>query len=484
MRHIRTRKHFRITLILLFAVTLVIFFESRVESFAPELRTIVEYKVGEAFGKNLELSIGDMSGGIFRPFMLKDVKIKGRNDSSVFSSFEIKSIRSNFRIWDVLLKDKDQRPILSFLKEVPCIYVDFVTKNRELAGYVKLEGDAKSADIQGFLIVFDKRRIEITGKLRSGSFYVELRSRSGSLKIEGKKSPDGTLLTNIRANHIKLSGVDIVCEANLKNSFIAGDPNLAGGRLEGEIETKSLVLNYSLFPDLKASYRVSNGILEVPSLALGKDMKASGWASLRDPYNMNVTFTTDNANITTILSYFGIRKSDTVTGTLNAKVDLKGPMKKLRSSAKVSLKKGTIGKVDFDSMEAVFKGEGPIVNIEESRLSRASGYISLAGEIDLRRIGKASIFQDLKLVTDDNAITWDDYQASTVQGVQKIEMTKKVSEDLTVGFKKFVPDGQVDESLRDKDQVEVEYKIQGNDSFKVMVGEDKNFVGMQHKDKF
>jgi hypothetical protein len=348
---------------------------------------------------------------------------------------------------------------------------------------VKLEGDVKSADIQGYLILFEKRRIDINGKLRSGSFYVELRSRSGSLKIEGKRSPDGYLLTNIKAKHIRLSGIDIVCEAVLKNRIVNDAANNSV-HLEGEIETRSLVLNYMLFPDLRASYKLYNGLVDISNLTLGKDMKASGWASLRDPYNGNLCFTTDNANLGGVLSYFGIRNNDTVSGTLNAKVDLKGPIKKLKSSAHVLLKQGTIGKIDFESMEATFKGEGPIIRIEESRLSRKSGYISLEGEMDLRKIGKAAIFQQLKLVTDDNAIAWDDWQASTSQGVQKIEMKKKISEDINVGFKKFVPDGQVDESMRQKDQVEVEYKLQGADSIKLSVGEDKNFFGLQHKDKF
>lgn len=489
MRHIRSRKRFRAILVALLALTFVLFLESRVESFSPQLRTMVEFKVGEAFGKNLKLSIGDMDGGILRPFVLTDIKIKGKDDSSVFSSFEIKSIKSNFRIWDLLFKDKEYMSVLSMLKEEPCVYVDFVTKNKELSGYIKLVGDVKSADIQGYLILFEKRRVDINGKLRAGSFFVELRPRKGSLRIEGKKSKDGWFLTNVNANHITFQGVDIVCEANLKNR-ISGDPaqKRGGGYLEGDIQTKRLILNYAVFPDVKISYRLYNGVLNVSSLEIGREIKASGWGSLRDPYNIKLDCTIDNANIASVLSSFGVRANDMVAGTINARAHLKGPLKNLKSDVRISVRKGHISKLGFDSLEGTLKGDGLLLRIEDSRLSRESGYISVTGDIDLRKIGKSNPFSDIRLVTDDNAINWDKYEASSSLGVTKTEMKKKLFDDFNVGFKKFTPGKQIDESVRDKDEVALEYKLQSSEgsdnSLKVSVKEDGNFFGLEHKDKF
>jgi hypothetical protein len=484
MRHIRARRRFKAILIALLVFSFILFFESRVESFAPQIRNIVEYKVGEALGKNMKLSIGDLDGGIFRPFILNDVKIAGKEDSAVFSSFEIKSIRSNYRIWDVLLKGKEYKPILNMLREEPCIYVDFVTKNKELSGYVKLEGDMESADIQGYLILFEKRRIDINGKLKAKSFYVELRPRSGSLKIEGKRDSDGSFLTNIKADHLRFSGIDIVCEASLKNRVFKPAGDKLGGYVEGQIETKSLVLNYSLFPDVKASYRVYNGLLDIANLDVGKDLKVKGRASLRDPYNLNFTCMTDNASLGAVLSCFGIHCKDAVSGTLNAKIELKGPAKNLKTSARISVRQGTLGPLDFESLEAVLKGDGPIMRIEESRISRSSGHFSIAGEIDLRKIGKSTVFQQLSIVSEDNAIAWDGWNSVNIQGVQEITMTKRVNQDINVGFKKFMPDKQIDESMRNKEEMELEYKLQPNDSLKLMIGDDKNFFGLEHKDKF
>ena len=34
------------------------------------------------------------------------------------------------------------------------------------------------------------------------------------------------------------------------------------------------------------------------------------------------------------------------------------------------------------------------------------------------------------------------------------------------------------------DEVQLEYKLHPNDSLKVTVGQDKDFLGLEHKDKF
>jgi hypothetical protein len=57
-------------------------------------------------------------------------------------------------------------------------------------------------------------------------------------------------------------------------------------------------------------------------------------------------------------------------------------------------------------------------------------------------------------------------------------------EGLDVGFKKFGSDEKVDESVRDRDEYELSYKLHANDSFKLRYSGGNNFVGLEHKDKF
>ena len=63
-------------------------------------------------------------------------------------------------------------------------------------------------------------------------------------------------------------------------------------------------------------------------------------------------------------------------------------------------------------------------------------------------------------------------------------MRKKLNEDFDVGFKKVVADDKIDASLRSSDEVRLDYKLQPNDSLRVTVGQESNFFGFEHKDKF
>ena len=77
MRNIRARRRFKALLILLLAVTIIMFFESRIEAFAPQFKTLAESRIEGAFGNKIDISIGSIDGGIVRPFVLRDIKVLG-----------------------------------------------------------------------------------------------------------------------------------------------------------------------------------------------------------------------------------------------------------------------------------------------------------------------------------------------------------------------------------------------------------------------
>ena len=99
-------------------------------------------------------------------------------------------------------------------------------------------------------------------------------------------------------------------------------------------------------------------------------------------------------------------------------------------------------------------------------------------------MGRGNLFDDIKLVSDDNAITWDELNTAQSQYSQEITMTKKLTDDMSIDFKKVIGEGRIDESLRDHDEVQFEYKLHPNESLKMMMGQDGSFLGLEHKDKF
>lgn len=376
--------------------SLALLLEARVGSLLPDLKGLAEARAEEMLGNRIMLSIGSIDGGILHPIVFSDIKIKDRGNALMATSLVIDSIKTDYRLWDLVLNKKTGRDLLK-------------------------------SKVKGYVLLFDKERIEFSGDVRQDSFDLDIWLPKGTVRVEGNISRDGALLVRLKASHVQLYDFDITCDVNLINTQ----------KLEGELETKSLTLNHMPFPDFKASYKISDSRLEVPRLDFGDGVAASGEILLKKPYDMRIVLTANNVNLGWFLFRLGFKEATSaVSGTMNGKFELSGAVDALRLNSYFEIRSGTMLKVDFDNLSANINGEMPFVRIEDSRITTPGGYFVLAGEMDLRRIGKNNLFDDVRIVTE----------------------------------------------YRDK--VPFEYKLQPNDSLKMMVGEGEEFLGLEHKDRF
>jgi hypothetical protein len=206
---------------------------------------------------------------------------------------------------------------------------------------------------------------------------------------------------------------------------------------------------------------------------------------LKDPHPFDATALVDNVSVMWLLSTFGVRDAgDILTGTLSGKFAFNGTRANTRSDIRFGIRKGTIGKLDFDNLSAALKGEGPVLRIEDSRIDRRSGYFTLAGDIDMRKAGRESMFKTIKVSSDENAITWDEWEVKESKGLQEVRMNKRLSDEFSLDFNKFMDDKNIDESGRHMDKVGLGYRLNDTEKLKVVVGEDSGFFGVEHKDKF
>jgi len=367
--------------------------------------------------------------------------------------------------------------------------VNFSFKDGDIKGFVGLNGDLGDSKVDGCLVLFDRKKINFSGHIKDGKFDAEIRPDGpgmGSVRAFGAISPNNVFTVNLKFDHLKVSGLDVTCDAVLRNKFIESPDASSPGYVEGEFEIRDMALNFKPFASIKAGYKLTRDSIEVTGFNAGEALKAYGKISLTNPGNMDLTLLANNVNLSWLALAFNEKGTvSALTGTLNGKFEFKGPFRKVRMNSSIDIKGGMIGKLDFDYLTATLAGELPFIKIEDSRITRGGGYFALAGELDLRRIGKNSMFDDIKLITDDTAITWDEWN-STLSGkdAREFNMKKRIGGQFDFGYKKFVTGDKVGESLRDKDEVHLGYNLQANDSLKLSVSQDKDFFGFEHKDKF
>jgi len=477
MRNIRARRRFRATLIFLLLISAIAFFENRVEAFAPELKGLAEERIEGIFGKNFGISIGSIDGGIFRPLALRDVRISGKDSMARSRFVDIRSMVSNYRVWDFIFPKN--------FKRTPSVAIDFETKNGEISAYLAFEGTIDNATVRGYVNMFGADNIDVEGRFKNGIAHLILKPQTGLIEVECNFAAGReVLLANIKISHLKLRSLDIAGDVVIKNIVVKDAVGEKEEYFEGEIEAKNVIINYKPFFDLKASYKISKKTLEVSKLDIGSMFYLNGKIGLSQPYLMDVVVLTDNMNLPQVLSVIDARYGSFVSGTMNSKWELKGAMGNLKSNIRMEMRKGHIGEMSFEYLSASLKGDGHIVRIEDSRIMRGSGPLVLGGEMDLRRIGKESIFDNIKILGGENTMVWDGWDTAKWQDVREFKMTKNVPGGFNIGFKKFVNDDKVDESLRERDQFELGYKLHPNDSIKLKFGDNSNFFGLEHKDKF
>lgn len=487
MRHFRTRRRFKVILILLFGMCSIVFVENRIEDLVPQLKSLAEAKVEEALGGTMNFSIGSIDGGLVHPIVLNDIRIRQKDASQFVQSLVIDNIRTNYYVKDII-RALGGSELPALLNKDSRAYVSFSVKNGDIKGFVGISGNLVDAKVDGYLIFSRKHKINFSGHIKDDRFDIEIRPERadmGSIRAVGALAPDNTFIINMKVDHLKVHGFDITCEALSRNKLIKNDDPALPGRIEGEFETEKLILNFKPFYDIKAKYNLMKGSVELSSLTLGEVCKAYGTFSTKDRDGIDLTILTNNMSLSWLMMTFGKKEAASIiTGTMNGKFEFKGPLKKVRMSSKFDMRGGTIGPLAFDYMTASLKGELPFLKIEDARVTRKSGYIELAGELDLRRIGKDHMFDHVTLITDDTAITWDEWSATQGKDGKEIAMRKNFGDQFGFGYTKFESDARIDESQRDSDQIHLNYNLQKNDSIKVMVGQDKDFFGFEHKDKF
>lgn len=458
--------------------------EARIEALVPQIKSFMEARIVEASGNRIKLSIGDVDGGILRPFTFNDISVLNSEGSPLFSSIVINNIKTDYRIWDGIFDKRDGTYLSTLLGKNFRAYVNFVSIDRTISGFLSIKGNVKELEVTGYVHPVNKDRINFNGSIVGDSFVLEIRPPEGAIVINGNVSQDAVITADVQVNHLRLFGYDVVCIAKWRNKILssAGDSGAPG--IEGELSSESLIVNFRPLLKLKSNYSI-NGKRCVYNVLLGDGIKASGNVFLEKPYPMDLTVLVNNISINWLLSSLGVQDSASIlSGTMNGKFAFNGPAAKPELKAHMEIRGGTISSLDFEYLSANLKGELPVIAIEDSRITRESGYFALGGEVDFSKAGKTNMFDRIKIASDDRAITWDGWNTTKGLDFQEITMKKRLGETINLGFKKFISNEMIDESLRGKDQVEVEYKLHPTESLKMIIGQNNDFVGLEHKDKF
>lgn len=493
MRQRTVRSRYLAILVFLLVAAIIIFVEDRLQTLAPELKVIAEKRIAAVMKGGEEVSIGRIRGGILRDLELDDIQIRKRGGGRDAPAFKIDNVRIDFRVWD-LISGRKSNGIASPIVRLrvgqkdqyaigPRMTVRLSALNGELKGHLNLEGGAKSAKAKGTLVLFGES-IPFRGNFTFDGETLALKDFDikGVLIPRGEiKLKDGTIDLEVRLEHFMWRGADIVCTVLFHGAYerAASGPSFTGG-----FAAKNLIINQRPFDDMQASFSVRDRVLSISNFSVGNVIRVKGDVSLKGPlYPVDLSILVNNLNITELLVNVRYRDIAFVSGFLSAKASVRGPARKPDVRCALEVHRGNVGDLFFNSLTATLVGMGPIVKIDDARINRDKGYLTVTGDLDLRDIGKPNLFENIQMFTDDKNLVWNGWDITKESSNAEVWAIASMSDDVGIAFKTYMEDEKVDPRDR-QNEFEVEYKIFDNHALKMRFGEDSEFVGLEHKEKF
>jgi len=488
------------------------------------------FKPGRPEGLGLSSSVSPFGGGL--PFNLRPVKfqilngnILGLGGKPILNNLEgvasfsdstltFRDMKGDFLGLPVLvggkIKDPFNRPVtrLSFKLEDKhykarfafrsglekcegCVigYVEFFdTVRANFKGRVNItpEGvvELKNLVVRDFLKTADLPQVALylNGNMdfinETGEFII--RPETGFVKISGKIKEDRGLQVYSKFSHINFFGLDMISQMNLDTSFHRSRDSSA--ILRGTFKTQNLILNYKPFKEIEVSWVLKNNKLVINSLELGGEYRLFGKLLLAPPYDMDLSLKISNAYVSDLLIFSDFEiGQEPFSGVLNGSIRTRGPIKNPESKGEFEFRDGNLGELNFDVINFGIKGKGPVLKVSDSRIFKEGGFLYLGGEVDLSKLGKRNIFENLKVETDQRVIVWEGWDIS--KDSREVKLSRPINEDFDVKFKTYVPRESMSEDQK-KNEIGIEYKIKEDDSINIKMQEDSAFVGVEHKIKF
>lgn len=397
------------------------------------------------------------------------------------------------------------------LGERPAIKLRFLAKDKYYSARIAFKNTPNKrgeGTAQGYAQFFDRIDISFNGRVNTGSKdVIELKDfsvgrlftingevntvnkagkfmvtpKAGHIKIISNINAKNGLSLYANLNHINPFGFDILTRLNVDTALYEAKGPLP--IFKGLIKTQNLIINYKPFDEIKASWLLKKDELFITSLELGDKYRLFGKLNLNRPYNMDLDLSINGAAVEDWLVFSKYAEKGDFAGLMNGRLNIQGPLKEPTTKGAFSLKDGNLRELRFDSINFNLNGKGPILKIDDSKITKADGYLYINGEIDVRKLGNRNVLEDMRIETDQKVIVWEGWDISKDTHTSEVKLNKEVAEDIDVIFKTYSNSGAVNDE-RKRNEIGLDYKIRKDDSINVRMKEDGAFVGVEHKIKF
>ena len=246
---------------------------------------------------------------------------------------------------------------------------------------------------------------------------------------------------------------------------------------------------------LKVSWEVEDSTLQFTARLLEEEVFFNGQVSLKSPFPLEVTLDLDQAPLPELAKWiFPEREMSGILGRVQGQVVCHGTLERLISHGHLSIQDTSFGGQRFPSASLRFQGEGFVLQLRESHLTRPGGDLLMEGTVDLRQIGQPDFFRAITLISMERNLEVGNWQVSPLNapvlqraGLQKsrgVRLRRSSSETpISIGLA-IKMDDQMGPEAVSREGMEVGIAISEEESVSLRLEGEEQFLGIEHRKRF
>lgn len=235
--------------------------------------------------------------------------------------------------------------------------------------------------------------------------------------------------------------------------------------------------------------RVSPSEMDLEATFLDDQISLRGRVGLKPPYPVDLVLDLKQAQIAELAPWIlPAGKVPHLAGRIQGRVNLTGNVKQALSRGEILSGRGRFNREIFNGVSLRFQGVGPILQVQNSQLSKPEGILLMEGTVDLRRLGQQNFFSQIRLSPIEKAVHWDGWQVRSLAngkpGASGLQMQRKTAQDRVEVGLDYQIDSQAPTDSVQKEGVEMNYSLSSDERLNLRLDRDKEFVGLEHRRQF
>lgn len=293
---------------------------------------------------------------------------------------------------------------------------------------------------------------------------------------------NGYIFSKWAIKDARLKNLKVSANIIVKGRFIRDETSGVAG-FSGKLFSGDLTLKPDSVMPVNMSFCIKGNELNIESFRLGKSYSLRGTIGLTEPFNTDLVLDIEKADIKDVALFTKLKNPESLLGTMNGVIYIKGLLANLFSSGIIQSRNGRVGPVAYEVATIRLEGFGPVINIADANVRQQNGRLMVEGYLDLRNIGKGVLFDGLHIKSELGTILWDGWDIAK-KGADELTMSKDVSDTMKVGFKTMTdkPFTGYYES-ENQEEMSLEYKM-GLENLKMKLKDNEEFLVIEHNIRF